>query len=233
MLSLAIVVVRLVVDRVLALAVQREGDVDGQLRGVAGAGARAAGAARGAGGVAVRADQPERDADLAAGVDQAADLGPDVVAEPDKAAVQRVHAVVDRQRVGLAVQLEGALGDPVGVTADRLTEVRAAVGGHRRAVIGHVVLQRLEAEHHVRGLAVLARHVDRLGDRAEGQELDRHAPAVGQRVAVRRRHLAGVRLRRAPEELLGDAQGGAVPGLRLGRGRLRGRRRGDGRHPDS
>src|SRR6202042_1130439 len=92
--QLGVVVVRLVVDGVLALAVQREGDVNGQLRGVAGAAVRAAGAARRAGGVAVRADQLEGDADLATGLDEGADLGPDVVAEPDQAAVQRVHAVV-------------------------------------------------------------------------------------------------------------------------------------------
>src|SRR6185437_9234433 len=81
--QLRVVVVRLVVDGVLPLVVQREGNVDGQLRGVTGAAVRAARAAGGAGGVAVRADELKRDTDLVTGVDQAADLGPNVVTEPD------------------------------------------------------------------------------------------------------------------------------------------------------
>ena len=83
--------------------------------------------------------------------------------------MQAVHAVVDGERVGPgrpAGQLERALRDPVAVAADGLAEVRAAVRGHGRAGLGDVVLEGLEAEHHVGFLSATSRHFDGLDDAA-------------------------------------------------------------------
>jgi hypothetical protein len=163
-------------------------------------------------------------ADLAPGLDGL--VGPDVVAEADEPAVQAVHAVVDGKRVGdradaRLVQGEPALGDPVAVPADDLAEVRAAVGGHRRAVLGHVIVQGGEAEHHVGRPAVPAGNVDLLHDPAVGQDVDAHPVGVLEGVTEYLGVLACVRLYRAAERRLADREAAVVGGL-LGPGGSRG-----------
>lgn len=125
---------------------------------------------------------------------------PDVVAEADESAVEGVAVIVLRQRIGLAVEGEGTPGDAVGVAADGFSEVRAGRAGRCRAVLGDIVLQRLEAKHDVRALTRAVRDVDGLHDAAEGQDSDLHVAGVSERVAVYGSRLARVRLDCVSEE---------------------------------
>ena len=79
------------------------------------------------------------------------------------------------QVVALAVESEGAAGDAVGVAAGDAPEVGVRL---------HVVVEVVEAERDVGHVAVAVGHLDRLDDAAVGDDLDDHAPGVGERVEV-------------------------------------------------
>src|SRR5699024_1744401 len=99
---------RLVVDLERVVVGQRVGDGDGEGAGVA--------------LLAVRAGVAEGDA----GVGRVRGR-PDELVEAAFATVERVGVVVDGQVIGLAVQLEMAVGDPVAVATDDAAEVGALV----------------------------------------------------------------------------------------------------------
>ena len=120
--------------------------------------------------IAGRADQPKRDFRDPAGVADLDDL-PHMLVEPDRAAVQRVGLVVERQLVGLAVEREAATGNPVGIAADRL----APVIGMRDVARGIVI-----AERHVGDVPVSIRTIERLQRRAQGHDPRAHSVGAGQ-----------------------------------------------------
>ena len=91
--------------------------------------------------------------------------------------MQGVGAVVDRQRVFLAVERELALGDAVAVAADQRAEVRAVLD-----VIGQVVV----AEHHVAEVAVAVGHLQEDDEAAVIADAGLGALVVAQRVEVHR-----------------------------------------------
>ncbi len=74
---------------------------------------------------------------------------PDVLVEADRAAVERVRRIVDREVIGDPVERERAPGDAVRVAAGDAAEVRAALD---------VVVEVVEAERDVRAVAVAVRH---------------------------------------------------------------------------
>lgn len=74
---------------------------------------------------------------------------PDVAVEAHGAAVQTVGAVVLRKCVGLAIECELAVGDAVGIATDQRSEVGTLL---------HVVVQVVEAQHHIVELAAAIRH---------------------------------------------------------------------------
>jgi hypothetical protein len=119
--------------------------------------------------VAVRADISQRDAGerMLGRVD---DVPMDLV-EAGAAAVKRVRAIIDRQLVGLPVQLEASVGDTVGDPANGRTEIFGA---------GEIAFQRRIAERHVRHPAIAVGHDHRLDRGAERQDAYRHAGRVGQ-----------------------------------------------------
>ncbi len=96
---------------------------------------------------------------------------PQPLAEALDAAVQRVVAVVARERVRLAGYDQLAARDAIGVAADDDAEVRVAVD---------VVVEVVEASHHVGGDAVAIGHRQR-GDEAAQRDQAQHEAAVGQR----------------------------------------------------
>jgi hypothetical protein len=125
-----------------------------------------------------------------------------VVTEADEAAVEAVWPVVDRQRVGVPVELERAARDAVAVPADDLPEVGAAGVRRRRAGHRHVVVERLEAEQHIGQVAVPVGHGNRLGDGPVGEDLHGHVLAVLQRVPEHVQFPARVQVERPAGELL-------------------------------
>ena len=144
--------------------------------------------------LAVRREQSQFDADGAGHLDLRG--CPDLRVEPFRSAVQSVRRVIDRYAVGLSVQRELAVRDPIGVPTDQ----RAKEGFGME-----VAVEVIEAESHVVDVTVLVRHHDRLDRAAIGDDVHFHAVCVLQvihlhRLAVRhfpeRRHVNGKRRRR-------------------------------------
>ena len=75
---------------------------------------------------------------------------PDHVVEAVRAAVQSVFAVVQRQRVFLAIQGKAAVRDAIPITANDGPEERRG----RAVKVGHIAVEVIEAKHHVRRPAV-------------------------------------------------------------------------------
>ena len=146
---------RRVVDAEFILVVQGVGHLDVEVAGIA--------------LVAVRAQIGELEADAVA-ARQFLHL-PDMLVEALHAAVQRIGAIVGRQRVLLAVERELGIGDAVGVAAGDDAEIRVLAG---------VVVDIAEAEDDVVDLAVAVRHLDRGDDAAIVDHANRHVLGVGQ-----------------------------------------------------
>ena len=87
---------------------------------------------------------------------------PDALVETARPAVQGVGPVIGRHVVFPAVQRERAPGDAVGIAADERSEKGAALQIRGREVI----LQPVEAQHHVAELAVAVGHLERDDDAA-------------------------------------------------------------------
>ena len=99
---------------------------------------------------------------------------PDLLVEADFAAVQAVDAVVDRQRVLLAVEREFALGDPIGVAPDECAEIGAG--------IFDIALDVVIAEQHIAHLSLAVGDHNGIDDAAVAADLDDHPVRVGERV---------------------------------------------------
>jgi len=112
---------------------------------------------------------------------------PHHLVEADVAAVQVVRPVVGRELVGLAVERELPLGDPVAVAADDRAEE-----GRRR--IADVAVQRVEAEHDVADLSAAIGRLQTGNDAAVADGLDRDAVGIGER-----EHLDGLPIGRLAE----------------------------------
>ena len=138
--------------------------------------------------VARRAHQPKRDLGETALVAHVDDL-PDALVEPDRAAVQRVGLVVERQLVGFAVEGEAAAGDAIGVAADRLAPIIRMLDVAARIVI---------AERHVGDVPGPVGRVQRLQRRAQGHDPRAHAVGAGQHHQFHRRAVGQGSERLAP-----------------------------------
>ena len=102
---------------------------------------------------------------------------PDHLVETHPAAMQVVLAIVLGQRIGLAVELELAPGDPVAVASHQAAEVRT---------LGKVSGQVVVAEHDVAQLALTIRNQQRPHDPAVGGDGRAETVAIGQAVEVHR-----------------------------------------------
>ena len=100
--------------------------------------------------------------------------------------MERVGAVIGGQLKPVAIQLERAVRDPVGIAPDRRAEKAP-----NRNIAGEIV----PAEHHIRKAPGAIRHEDRLQRRAIGDEA--HLEAV---VAAQPHHFHGAAaVRQLPE----------------------------------
>ncbi len=100
----------------------------------------------------------------------------DAVLEALWTAMQTVAEVIQRQLILLAVQREAAVSNAVSVATDRGTEVRGLID---------IVLNAVEAEHHILHSALLVGHEDRDDTSAEVSHADLHPIHVLQGKEIR------------------------------------------------
>ena len=96
--------------------------------------------------------------------------------------MQRVIAIILRQRVRLAVQREFSVRDSVPVSSNQCA---------KKSFVGEVAIEAVIAEHHIVELAGAIGDLERNDDPAEVGDRNFHALLIGQGIKIHRSPVAG------------------------------------------